>query len=163
MVRERVAASDVTPQHTPVTATGREPASGGARLGAAFIDLALVLAIDAGVLYLTLKICGLTFADWRIIPPVPFVAFLAILDGGYLAGATAASGQTLGKLVAGIKVITADPEAWTDRVPLGQSILRSVGYAVSAFPAGLGFLPAFVGVDRRALHDRLAHTRVVKA
>jgi hypothetical protein len=25
---------------------------------------------------------------------------------------------------------------------------------------GLGLLPAFVG-DRRALHDRLAHTRVV--
>jgi hypothetical protein len=26
---------------------------------------------------------------------------------------------------------------------------------------GLGFVPALVGADRRALHDRLAHTRVI--
>ena len=34
---------------------------------------------------------------------------------------------------------------------------------LSALPLGLGFVPAFVGQDRRALHDRLADTRVVKA
>jgi uncharacterized RDD family membrane protein YckC len=140
---------------------GAVVASAWARLGAALLDLTLVCAVDATVLFFTLKICGLTFDQWRVIPPVPFLAFVAMLDGGYMAGATAASGQTLGKLVTGIKVVTADPDAPTDRVPLGQAIVRSVGYLVSAFPAGLGFVPAFVGEERRALHDRLAHTRVV--
>jgi hypothetical protein len=41
--------------------------------------------------------------------------------------------------------------------------LRAAAYAVSAAPAGLGFLPAVIGRERRALHDRLADTRVVKA
>ena len=140
----------------------QEAASRAARLSAALIDLCLVLAVDATVLYLTLRICGLTFADWDVIPRAPFLAFLAMLNGGYMAGATAANGQSLGKATLGIKVITADAEAWTDRVPLGRAILRTAGYLISALPAGLGFLPAIVG-EGRALHDRLAHTRVVKA
>jgi uncharacterized RDD family membrane protein YckC len=48
-------------------------------------------------------------------------------------------------------------------VTFGQSVVRAAGYLVSALPVGLGFLPAFFGQDRRALHDRLADTRVVKA
>lgn len=141
---------------------GPAAASAVARLGAAVIDLLLVLSIDAAVLFFTLKICGITFDQWRMIPLAPFLAFVAMLNGGYMAGATAASGQTLGKLATGIKVVTADGDAATDRVPLGPAIVRSVGYLVSAFPLGLGFVPAFVGEERRALHDRLAHTRVVQ-
>jgi uncharacterized RDD family membrane protein YckC len=30
-------------------------------------------------------------------------------------------------------------------------------------PAGLGFVPALFDEERRAIHDRLADTRVVKA
>lgn len=161
-VHDRGTRADVTRDpRTSVVET--RTASVAARLGAALVDVVLVLAIDAVVLYFTLKICGLTMAEWGKIPPVPFLAFLGMLNGGYMAGATAASGQSLGKLVTGIKVVTADPNARTDRVPLGQAVLRSAGYLVSAFPAGLGFLPAIIGSERRALHDRLAHTRVVKA
>ena len=47
-------------------------------------------------------------------------------------------------------------------MPLGHSVMRAAGYAVSALPAGLGFLPALVGAEKRAVHDRLADTRVVK-
>ena len=53
-------------------------------------------------------------------------------------------------------------EMESGRVPLGHSVMRAAGYAVSALPAGLGFLPALVGEDKRAIHDRLADTRVVK-
>jgi uncharacterized RDD family membrane protein YckC len=144
------------------SAAGPTAAGVPARIGAAMIDLGLVLVVDAAVLYLTLKICGLPLDEWRKIPPVPFLSFIAMLNGGYMAGATAASGQSLGKLVTGIKVVTADLQASTDRVPLGQAVLRSVGYLASAFPVGLGFVPAVIGEERRALHDRLAHTRVVK-
>ncbi len=138
-------------------------APAGARILSGVVDIGLLLAIDAAVLHLTLKFCGLTYADVAVLPVPPFAAFLLILNGGYLAAFTAAGGQSIGKMLGGIRVIPSDPEAWTDRVPLGQAVLRAAGYFLSALPLGLGFLPALIAADRRGFHDRLAHTRVVKA
>lgn len=133
------------------------------RVLAAVIDLSLLVAIDTVVLYLTLKLCGLEFGDVALIPLIPFVAFIAFLNGGYVAAFTAAGGQTIGKMLTGIKVVNSEEGAWSDRVPVGPSAVRALGYLLSALPAGLGFLPVLVGAERRGLHDRLAHTRVVKA
>ena len=133
------------------------------RLLAAIVDLALLLGMDALVLRLTLEICGLEFADAAAIPPIPFAAFLVLLNGGYVAAFTAAGGQTIGKMLTGIRVVTSEEDAWSDRVPVGSSALRALGYLVAALPAGLGFLPVLLGAERRGFHDRLAHTRVVRA
>ena len=78
---------------------------------------------------------------------------------------TAATGQTIGKMAAGIRVVGTSPaDVIHDRVTFGRAVLRTAGYFASLLPAGLGFLPAFVGPrDHRALHDRLAETRVVRA
>ena len=140
-----------------------QPASAPARLAAALIDVVLLGAIDLGVLHFTLKILRLEYAEVAALSAAPFIAFLLILNGTYVTGFTAAGGQSIGKMAAGIKVVPVDPHAWSDRVPFGQAVLRAVSYLVSALPAGLGFLPALIGVEKRALHDRLAHTRVVKA
>ena len=148
--------------HAPA-AVAAEAASVGARILSGLVDLLLLLAIDGAVLHFTLKFCGLTYAEIRILPVPPFAAFLLILNGGYLAAFTAAGGQSIGKMLGGIRVVPSDPEAWTDRVPLGQAVLRAAGYFISALPLGLGFLPAVLAADRRGFHDRLAHTRVVKA
>jgi uncharacterized RDD family membrane protein YckC len=134
-----------------------------ARLLGGAIDLALLGAIDLAVLYLTLRLCELEFSQAAAIPLAPFLAFLALLNGGYVTAFTAAGGQSIGKMAAGTRVVNADEAAWTDRIPLGQAVVRAVGYLVSALPAGLGFLPAFFAPDGRAVHDRIAHTRVVKA
>lgn len=142
---------------TPVTA------SAFARILAALIDVLLLGALDFVVLHYTLQICRLEYSEVRALPIAPFVSFLLILNGGYLTAFTAAGGQSIGKMAARIKVVSSDPETWSDRVPLGQAILRAFAYLVSALPAGLGFLPALIGTEKRALHDRLAHTRVVKA
>lgn len=144
------------------SADGVQTAGAGARLLAAFIDVVLLGAIDLGVLHLTLKILRLEYADVLALPLAPFISFLLILNGSYVTGFTAAGGQSIGKMAAGIKVVPSDGDAWSDRVPFGQAVLRAASYLVSALPAGLGFLPALLG-EKRALHDRLAHTRVVKA
>ena len=148
----------------PAAESGDAPgvaAPAGSRLLAAIIDAIILGAISSLVLYLTLRICGLTFSRVALIPLVPFVSFLLLIAGGYFTLFVAANGQTIGKMAAGLKVIPADTgEA---RVSLGHAVLRAAAYAVSALPAGLGFLPALVGDDRRAIHDRLAATRVVKA
>jgi uncharacterized RDD family membrane protein YckC len=138
-------------------------ASNRARLAGGAIDLLLVGGMDLTVLYLTLRVCDLTFGEVAALPMAPLIAFLVVLNGGYLSTFVAATGQTIGKMAAGTRVVPADPAATTrERVTFGQSALRAAAYVVSALPLGLGFVPAFTG-DRRALHDRLADTRVVKA
>jgi uncharacterized RDD family membrane protein YckC len=140
------------------------PAAPGRRLIAASLDAVVLASIDLSVLYFTMRICGLTLAELSLLPRIPFAAFLLLLDGGYAVAFTATGGQTMGKMAAGIKVVPAViAGVTTDRVPVGQAVLRALAYVVSLLPAGLGFLPALFGGDRRALHDWLAATRVVKA
>ena len=147
----------------PAEAEGSPAAPIGARLFGGVVDLSLMAALDLSVLYFTLLVCDLTFAEVGRIPIAPFAAFLVVLNGGYMAAFTAAGGQSFGKMAAGTRVVSQDAHAWGDRVTLGQSALRAAMFLVSALPAGLGFAPALLGPDHRALHDRLAHTRVVRA
>jgi uncharacterized RDD family membrane protein YckC len=128
---------------------------------AGIIDLALLVAIDAAVIYLTLRVLGLGYAEVGILPPVPLIAFLLLLDGGYLAIFTAAGGQTIGKMSTGIRVVPGAGRGL--RVPLGTAVVRAAAYLASLLPLGLGLAPIVLTADRRALHDRLADTRVVQA
>jgi uncharacterized RDD family membrane protein YckC len=131
----------------------------GPRIAAAIIDLLILAAIDAAVVYFTLKICGLGLADLAIVPKGPLLAFLVVQNGGYLVAFTV-TGQTLGKMAAGIKVIPAESDA---RLDIDRALLRTFLWLVLAVPAGLGFLPAFFNREHRGLHDRFARTRVVRA
>jgi len=133
------------------------------RVAAALIDVLIIGGIDATVLYFTLRICELSWNEIGALPLAPFLGFLLLMNGSYFAIFVAAGGQTIGKMTTGLRVIPAFEGAEpTARVTLGHAIVRAAAYLVSALPAGLGFVPALVG-DRRALHDRLADTRVVKA
>jgi uncharacterized RDD family membrane protein YckC len=138
---------------------GTEPAGLGARAAAVAIDLLLLAAIDAAVVYFTMQICGVTIQELAIIPQGPLGAFLVVQNVGYLVAFTA-GGQTLGKMAAGIKVVAAESDRPID---VGQALKRTVAWLLLAIPAGLGFLTALASRDRRGLHDRLAGTRVVRA
>jgi uncharacterized RDD family membrane protein YckC len=138
--------------------SGDVPATPWSRVLAALLDVSLLSALDAAVLYFTLRLCGL--ASWEILqlPAIPLAAFFLLLNGGYFVAFTAVGGQSIGKMALGIKVITQEDSS----VPIGQATLRTLAYLVSALPLGAGFLPGILSADRRALHDRLAHTRVVR-
>jgi uncharacterized RDD family membrane protein YckC len=158
------AASRSTPQAAPHPVEGSAGADGEvaglfARLTAGAIDLIVLAAIDLAVIYFTLEICGLDVADLRILPKGPLVAFLLAQNLGYLVVFTA-GGQTLGKMAADIRVVSARSNASLD---LSRSIVRTLVWLVLAVPAGLGFLTALFSRDRRGLHDRCAGTRVVRA
>lgn len=122
------------------------------------IDAFVIGVVDVGVVYFTLQICGLQWFHVFTLPAMPLFGFFLVLNGGYLAAFTAASGQTVGKMIAGVRVVQQDGRP----VGLGQAMLRTAAYAVSIVPFGLGFVPALIG-PRLALHDRLAGTQVVKA
>jgi len=133
------------------------PAPLMARLAAAGIDLFLLAAIDVLVIYFTAQICGLTLQELSVLPKGPLLAFLAFQNGGYMVAFTM-RGQTLGKMAAGIRVVSDDASP----LGLGHSVVRTVVWALLAVPAGLGFVTALFGVDHRGLHDRCAGTRVVR-
>jgi uncharacterized RDD family membrane protein YckC len=68
-------------------------------------------------------------------------------------------GATPGKWAAGIKVVD-----HKGRCPIGltRGVMRLVAYGVSSITLGLGHLLLVFRSDRRALHDILAGTRVVR-
>lgn len=133
-----------------------DPKVGGRRLTAAAIDHSLLLAIDVAVVYLTARMAGLGLAEIQLLPIAPMITFVAVLTVSYFTAFTAIGGQTIGKMAVGIRVV-GDP----DPIDCARAIRRTLASVVSLLTLGLGFLPAFVGADRRTLHDRLTHTRVI--
>lgn len=132
-------------------------ASPARRLGAAAIDGVLLGGINVAVVYLTLALAGLSREQMNVLPLVPMIGFFAILDGGYLVAFIAASGQTIGKMLTGIRVIGDDGQ----RVDIAGAVLRAAGCGVTLLTAGLGYLPALMTTEGRALQDRISGTRVV--
>lgn len=135
-----------------------KPAEPARRVLAGMIDAALLLALDAIVVYFTVQVMGLTTAQTFELPLLPLAAFFLILNGGYFVAFTAVGGQSIGKMAADIKVVGQDDES----VPIGRATVRTLGYLVSALPLGAGFVAGLTSGRRLTLHDRLAHTRVVR-
>jgi uncharacterized RDD family membrane protein YckC len=128
----------------------------GRRAAAAVIDHGILLAIDFIVIYSTLRMSALTLSDWALLPPVPIVAFLALLKLSYFGAFTAACGQTIGKMAMRIRVVADDAQ-----LDPARAARRTLVSAVSLLAAGTGFIPVLVDPDHRALHDRVAGTRVL--
>jgi uncharacterized RDD family membrane protein YckC len=153
------AAQEPSSSTAPAQDPALTPASAAARLGAALIDLALLGLINTLVVYLTLALAGLSWQESAVLPLAPLIGFFAILNGGYLVVFIAAAGQTIGKMVTGVRVTGEDGQ----RVDIAGAVLRTIGCAASLLTLGLGYLPAFFAADRRALQDRIGRTRVVRA
>ena len=132
-------------------------ASVGPRVLAGAVDVALLLGIDALVVWLTLRLLGLDVGDWARLPLAPLCGFLFLLDTSYLVTFTAASGQSLGKMMTGLRVVSEGG----GRVPFGHAVVRSVVLLLCAIPAGLGLVPVLLDAHGRGLHDRVAGTRVI--
>jgi len=132
------------------------PGGAGARLGAAVIDHLILFAIDAAVVYFTLRMAALPPSDWHVLPAGPLLGFLVLVKFAYFCAFTAVGGQTIGKMALGIRVVTDDNLA----VGGARAVRRTIA-GVAACALGLGFVPALFGPERRAFHDRIARTRVV--
>jgi uncharacterized RDD family membrane protein YckC len=163
---------DLAPGPPPVSAIGERfaPAAAGnaagvaPRLTAGLIDVSLLGAISAAVIYLTLRVAELPVSDWQRVPIAPLGAFLLLLCGGYFTIFTAAGGQTIGKMLARIRVVSAAVDR--DRpgsVPFATAFVRAALCFCSVVAAGAGFVPVLLRDDRRAFHDYIADTRVVSA
>ena len=114
----------------------------------------MALAIDAAVILVPGFIFGL------LLPGRTADAFIWItLGAGYTVYFWTSSGQTIGKMVMGLKVVHAESGELLDP---GTAILRYVGYYASAIPLFLGFLWVLWDPKKEGFHDKIAKTRVVK-
>jgi uncharacterized RDD family membrane protein YckC len=127
------------------------------RLIAVCLDYLILLGIDLGVVYFTARLAGLSMSEWRVLPLAPMVTFLGLLKMSYFYAFTAVGGQTIGKMATGSCVVADDGSS----VDAARAMRRTGGGLLSLLLLGLGFVPALFG-DGRALHDRIARTRVVR-
>jgi uncharacterized RDD family membrane protein YckC len=152
------------PQRMPASSRTEEEAAGfGIRLVAALVD-SMILGIPLLVATLLWGTFALDGGDGgpRSIPegilaaasigfPLVCLAYYVLFWG--------VRGATPGKSLLGLSVQTDDGET-----PIGvkRAALRMVGYLVSTLILGLGFVMIAFSDDKRALHDRVAGTRVMR-
>jgi uncharacterized RDD family membrane protein YckC len=130
------------------------PAGGVRRLAAALIDLGILGAIHAIVIYFTVRLIQMPADQLSALPWAPLGSFLLLLSAGYFVVFTVVGGQTIGKMAMNTRVVSA-----SGPVDVPHAVLRFVGGVLTLLTCGLGYLPALFGA-RRALHDRLAGTDV---
>jgi uncharacterized RDD family membrane protein YckC len=133
----------------PPTGTPR-PAGFWIRAGAVLIDVVLVMVAE--VLF--------GFALWAVtddrLAYAASRAFRFLASPCYFVFLHWARGQTLGKIVFRVRVVTLAGGP----LPFGISVLRHLGSWISAAIFGVGYLVAAFRTDKRALHDLIAGTRV---
>jgi uncharacterized RDD family membrane protein YckC len=130
------------------------------RIGAAALDALLLGGIGTFVLWATLKLCNAAPSDLGASAIIPLGVFLGGIGVVYLLMFTAAGGQTLGKMLMSLRVVPEGPAG--ARMTLGQAATRAILAPLSVGALGLGWAPALLGRGP-ALHDRISHTRVVRA
>ena len=96
----------------------------------------------------------LTAYSWYL---VMFAASYVFLHMVYFIVFHAWCGQTIGKMIMHIRVVTEDNR----QVSPARAFLRWTGYILSSVPLAAGFLWSAVDKDHCAWHDRLSQTRVV--
>jgi uncharacterized RDD family membrane protein YckC len=143
------------------------PASAGVKTGeaAGFGIRFLAFLVDEMILGIPLLLGGLAWMTSGAVSPAPYqliaassvYSLLCLLYYIYFWGAR---GATPGKSLLGLTVVT---ESGETPIGYGRAVLRLVGYAVSSFLLGLGFLLIAFSPDRRGLHDRIAGTRVERS
>lgn len=134
---------------------GPRPGGFWIRAAAATIDLVLFALVERSFVVVARLIHGVGAGDaWAV--GFTVLVFTLVFAAAYTATLHAFGGQTVGKLLVGVRVVALDGEP----PALGQAFLRWLAYGVSLVPFGLGYLMAGLRQDRRALHDLIAGTRV---
>jgi uncharacterized RDD family membrane protein YckC len=125
------------------------------RAVALVIDLVIIALVQSSLALMGRRLTGSEVEDlWPV--PTAVVLFTLVFTAAYTTVLHGLDGQTLGKLIVGVRVVG------DDGAPpgVGTAFLRYLGYYASLATFGLGFIMAGLRRDKRALHDLLAGTRV---
>jgi len=134
------------------------PAQAGERAQAALVDVILMLGVWAVVVYFASRAARVSLTGLQ--PSWPYLlAYLAFLGLAYAACFTGITGQTLGKMLKGLRVVNA-----SGRPPgCPRAFFRAALGSLGVLLAFGGIVPMFFDPARRGFHDRLLKTRVVRS
>lgn len=127
------------------------------RLMAGLIDVAVLVTLAAAVVYFASRVARVPLSGlWPAWPWLAaYLGALGLLYAGYFTGTT---GQTLGKMAHGLHVLHLSGGPPGHARAVARALLGSAGVVL----AGGGLVPMLFDPARRALHDRLLKTRVVR-
>jgi len=130
------------------------------RLLAYVVDLAIVAAILAVGGWLAVLVDTI-FERMSLDPSIDastiYVFLIPLIIGLYFVMFWALTGRTIGKWFMGLKVI-----GTTGRPPtISRSIIRLIGYGLSAIAFWVGYAWVIIDDERQAWHDHMAKTWVV--
>ncbi len=130
------------------------------RLFAYVVDLVIVagiLAVGGWLAVLVDTIFERMGLDPRIDVSTIYIFLIPFIIGLYFVMFWALTGRTIGKWFMGLKVIGEN-----GRPPsIGRSILRLIGYGLSAVVFWVGYAWVLIDDERQAWHDHIAKTWVV--
>ena len=119
--------------------------------------LVLLAGLSSVVVYFASRFAHVSIDGLR--PSWPYLGaylgFLALVYAVYFTGTT---GQTLGKIVYGLRVVDTAGRPPGYLRAAGRAALGAAGVVL----VGLGLVPVLFDPARRAFHDRLLHTRVIR-
>ena len=145
---------------THADAPVERPAFAGERARAAAVDLLFLSTLYAVVVYFAYFAGRAAPAGAaQLVRTWPWlVGYLSFLGLTYAAYFTGTTGQTLGKILGGLRVVDKGGR------PPGymRSFVRAGLGGLGVLAAGAGLLPMLVDPARRAFHDKLLGTRVVR-
>ena len=131
------------------------PAGFWIRAAAALIDFAVFALVQLSFRLIGAKIVGPDAESVASFRPVA-AFFTFVFSWAYTTVLHAIGGQTVGKMLVGIRAVGGD-----GGVPrVGTALLRHLGYFASCAFFAVGYLMAGLRADKRALHDLIAGTRV---
>ena len=133
------------------------PAGFWIRAAASVFDNVFMLAVGLAVVFIARALWG-PLVETSPVLRASLTAFHLLFGALYYVLLHWIFGQTIGKMLFEIKVVTLDGGP----LSLGTSLLRWIGYLFSLLPLLLGYVMAGARSDKRALHDLIARTRVIR-
>jgi len=126
------------------------------RFGAGLFDFILCVFLSFALL-LPFIILGKSFFSVETL--LAFLTTIAIVMFIYLTTSIAFFGKTVGMKMFSLEIVDVEEN---DYPTLHQAAINTVAYLISILTCGLGFLPALFNQEKRAMHDLIAGTIVVK-
>ncbi len=135
------------------------PAGFFTRLLAFVIDVVIAGLLAGGAIWVatTIQEAFDTFVNTKISLRNIALAVSPFVFAGYFVLLWALAGRTPGKWILGLRILSTKGANPT----VGQSVIRVLGYLLSAIVLYVGFLWVLVDKERRAWHDHLAGTSVI--
>ncbi len=136
-----------------------ELASPGERIAGGLIDLGIVALMLLALAYLTVRVSGYPLGALSNSALAAIGVIGTLLTVGYFLFFWGLSGQTLGKLLTGTRVVALHGRP----LGLGRALIRGLSLIGCLLPFGVGLLGLWSNTDRQGWHDRAASTKVIRA